>query len=110
MDDVPAGFVEVVLALGANLGDAQQTLRDAITDLDRISGLEITEVSPLARTEAVGGPDQPDYLNTVLLARTRLSARDLLHACQAVEQAHGRVRDERWGPARSTWTSSSTAR
>ncbi|MFD6031405.1 2-amino-4-hydroxy-6-hydroxymethyldihydropteridine diphosphokinase [Cellulosimicrobium funkei] len=98
MDDVPAGFVEVVLALGANLGDAQQTLRDAITDLDRISGLEITEVSPLARTEAVGGPDQPDYLNTVLLARTRLSARDLLHACQAVEQAHGRVRDERWGP------------
>ncbi|QJW35793.1 2-amino-4-hydroxy-6-hydroxymethyldihydropteridine diphosphokinase [Cellulosimicrobium protaetiae] len=98
MDDVPAGFVEVVLALGANLGDAQQTLRDAITDLDRISGLEITEVSPLARTEAVGGPDQPDFLNTVLLARTRLSARDLLHACQAVENAHGRVRDERWGP------------
>lgn len=98
MDDVPAGFVEVVLALGANLGDAQQTLRDAITDLDRISGLEITEVSPLARTAAVGGPDQPDFLNTVLLARTRLSARDLLHACQAVEQAHGRVRDERWGP------------
>ncbi|WP_426309561.1 2-amino-4-hydroxy-6-hydroxymethyldihydropteridine diphosphokinase [Cellulosimicrobium sp. E-16] len=98
MDDVPAGFVEVVLALGANLGDAQQTLRDAITDLDRISGLEITEVSPLARTGAVGGPDQPDFLNTVLLARTRLSARDLLHACQAVEHAHGRVRDERWGP------------
>ncbi|MFE6236575.1 2-amino-4-hydroxy-6-hydroxymethyldihydropteridine diphosphokinase [Cellulosimicrobium sp. NPDC057862] len=98
MDDVPAGFVEVVLALGANLGDAQQTLRDAITDLDRISGLEITEVSPLARTAAVGGPDQPDFLNTVLLARTRLSARDLLRACQAVEQAHGRVRDERWGP------------
>ncbi|MDF9878555.1 2-amino-4-hydroxy-6-hydroxymethyldihydropteridine diphosphokinase [Cellulosimicrobium cellulans] len=98
MDDVPAGFVEVVLALGANLGDAQQTLRDAITDLDRISGLEITEVSPLARTAAVGGPDQPDFLNTVLLARTRLSARDLLHACQTVEQAHGRVRDERWGP------------
>ncbi|WP_244286258.1 2-amino-4-hydroxy-6-hydroxymethyldihydropteridine diphosphokinase [Cellulosimicrobium cellulans] len=98
MDDVPAGFVEVVLALGANLGDAQQTLRDAITDLDRISGLEITEVSPLARTAAVGGPDQPDFLNTVLLARTRLSARDLLHACQSVEHAHGRVRDERWGP------------
>ncbi|MBN0041940.1 2-amino-4-hydroxy-6-hydroxymethyldihydropteridine diphosphokinase [Cellulosimicrobium cellulans] len=98
MDDVPAGFVDVVLALGANLGDAQQTLRDAITDLDRISGLEITEVSPLARTAAVGGPDQPDFLNTVLLARTRLSARDLLHACQAVEHAHGRVRDERWGP------------
>jgi len=98
MDDVPAAFVDVVLALGSNLGDAQETLRDAIQDLDRISGLEITEVSPLARTAAVGGPDQPDFLNAVLLARTRLAARDLLHACQAVEQAHGRVRDERWGP------------
>lgn len=97
MDEVPADFVEVVLALGANLGDAQQTLRQAITDLDRIPGLEITDVSPLARTAAVG-PEQPDYLNTVLLARTRLSARDLMHACQDVEHAHGRVREERWGP------------
>ncbi|WP_435737050.1 2-amino-4-hydroxy-6-hydroxymethyldihydropteridine diphosphokinase [Cellulosimicrobium sp. PMB13] len=97
MNDVPADFVEVVLALGANLGDAQQTLRDAITDLDSISGLELTEVSPLARTAAVG-PEQPDFLNAVVLARTRLSARDLLEACQAVERAHGRVRHERWGP------------
>ncbi|WP_338403853.1 2-amino-4-hydroxy-6-hydroxymethyldihydropteridine diphosphokinase [Cellulosimicrobium arenosum] len=98
MDDVPAGFVDVVLALGANLGEPQQTLRQAVTDLDRISGLEITEVSPLARTEAVGGPEQPDFLNAVLLARTRLSARDLLHACQAVEHAHGRERTARWNP------------
>ncbi|WP_265522490.1 2-amino-4-hydroxy-6-hydroxymethyldihydropteridine diphosphokinase [Oerskovia flava] len=97
MDEVPAGFVDVVIALGANLGDAQETLREAITDLDRISGIEVTDVSPLARTAAVG-PEQPDFLNTVLLARTVLSARDLLHACQSVEQLHGRVRDEKWGP------------
>ncbi|MFD6165436.1 2-amino-4-hydroxy-6-hydroxymethyldihydropteridine diphosphokinase [Oerskovia sp. NPDC060287] len=98
LDEAPAGFVPVVLALGANLGDAQQTLRDAVTDLDRISGLEITEVSPLARTAAVGGPDQPDYLNAILLARTTLSPRALLRACQGVENAHGRVRAERNGP------------
>ncbi|WP_206074521.1 2-amino-4-hydroxy-6-hydroxymethyldihydropteridine diphosphokinase [Antribacter gilvus] len=98
MDEVPAGWVDVVLALGANLGDPQATLRAAVTDLDRVAGLEVTDVSPLARTAAVGGPDQPDFLNTVLLARTTLSARDLLRACQTVEAAHGRVRDERWGP------------
>ncbi len=98
LDEAPSGFVPVVLALGANLGDAQQTLRDAVTDLDRISGLEITEVSPLARTAAVGGPDQPDYLNAILLARTTLSPRALLRACQGVENAHGRVRAERNGP------------
>lgn len=98
LDEAPAGFVPVVLALGANLGDAQQTLRDAVTDLDRISGLEITDVSPLARTAAVGGPEQPDYLNAILLARTTLAPRALLRAVQAVENAHGRVRAERNGP------------
>ncbi|QDW64388.1 2-amino-4-hydroxy-6-hydroxymethyldihydropteridine diphosphokinase [Oerskovia sp. KBS0722] len=98
LDEAPPGFVPVVLALGANLGDAQQTLRDAVTDLDRISGLEITDVSPLARTAAVGGPEQPDYLNAILLARTTLAPRALLHAIQGVENAHGRVRAERNGP------------
>lgn len=98
MDEVPTGSVDVVLALGANLGDPQATLRSAVTALDRVAGLQITDVSPLARTAAVGGPDQPDYLNAVLLARTTLSARELLHATQDVEAEHGRVREEHWGP------------
>jgi 2-amino-4-hydroxy-6-hydroxymethyldihydropteridine diphosphokinase/dihydroneopterin aldolase len=98
-DEVPAGYVDVVIAIGANLGDPQATMRSAVAELDRMSGLQITDVSPLARTAAVGGPeDQPDYLNAVLLARTTLSARGLLHLCQEVENVHGRVREEHWGP------------
>jgi dihydroneopterin aldolase/2-amino-4-hydroxy-6-hydroxymethyldihydropteridine diphosphokinase len=46
----------------------------------------------------VGGPEQPDYLNAVLLARTRLSPRDLLAACRRIEAEHGRRREVRWGP------------
>lgn len=98
-DEVPAGYVDVVIAIGANLGDPQATMRSAVAELDRMPGLQITDVSPLARTAAVGGPEeQPDYLNAVLLARTTLSARGLLHLCQEVENVHGRVREERWGP------------
>lgn len=97
-DAVPGGFVDVVLALGSNIGDSKATLREAVTDLDRIQGLELREVAPLARTGAVGGPEQDDYLNTVVLGRTTLSARALLQECQAVETAHGRERAERWGP------------
>jgi 2-amino-4-hydroxy-6-hydroxymethyldihydropteridine diphosphokinase/dihydroneopterin aldolase len=98
-DEVPAGFVDVVIAIGANLGDPQATMRSAVAELDRMPGLQITDVSPLARTAAVGGPEeQPDYLNAVLLARTTLSARGLLHLCQEVENLHGRTREERWGP------------
>lgn len=97
LDDAPTAPVEVVLALGANLGPAQETLRQAVSDLAGTRGIEVTDVSPLARTAAVG-PEQPDYLNAVVLARTTLSPRELLRATQAVEQAHGRERAERWGP------------
>lgn len=97
LDDAPTEPVDVVLALGANLGSAQETLRDAVSDLAGTRGIEVTDVSPLARTAAVG-PEQPDYLNAVVLARTTLSPRDLLRATQAIEHAHGRERAERWGP------------
>ncbi|MEL7976540.1 2-amino-4-hydroxy-6-hydroxymethyldihydropteridine diphosphokinase [Isoptericola sp. F-RaC21] len=98
LDTTPAEPVEAVLALGANLGDAQVTLRQAVTDVDRLPGVQVMEVSPLARTAAVGGPEQPDYLNAVLVVRTTLSPRDLLRSTQQVEAQHGRVREERWGP------------
>lgn len=98
MDAVPAEPVQVVLALGSNVGASQETLRDAIHALGDVPGLEVTAVGPLARTAAVGGPEQPDFLNTVVLGRTTLSPRALLRACQAVEERFGRVRAERWGP------------
>ena len=98
LDQAPDGPVEVVLALGANLGPAQDTLREAVTDLARTPGIEVRDVSALARTSAVGGPEQSDYLNAVVLARTTLAPRALLRATQAIEHAHGRERHEHWGP------------
>jgi dihydroneopterin aldolase/2-amino-4-hydroxy-6-hydroxymethyldihydropteridine diphosphokinase len=98
LDQAPDGPVEVVLALGANLGPAQETLRAAVTDLARTPGIEVRDVSALARTSAVGGPEQSDYLNAVVLAWTTLAPRELLRATQAIEHAHGRERQERWGP------------
>ncbi|GHS89960.1 hypothetical protein AGMMS50218_17280 [Actinomycetota bacterium] len=55
-------------------------------------------MSPLARTAPVGGPEQPDFLNAVVIARTTLSARDLLRTTQRIEADHGRERLEHWGP------------
>jgi dihydroneopterin aldolase/2-amino-4-hydroxy-6-hydroxymethyldihydropteridine diphosphokinase len=98
LDVAPREPVAVVLALGANLGPAQQTLRDAVAELSALAGLEVTAVGPLARSAAVGVPDQPDFVNTVVLGRTTLSPRGLLHALRDIEVAHGRRRVERWGP------------
>lgn len=98
MDVVPAGPVESVIALGSNLGASQDILRDAVAALRGTPGIALRVVAPLARTAPVGGPDQQDYLNTVVVVDTTLSPRALLHVCQDLEERFGRVREERWGP------------
>jgi dihydroneopterin aldolase/2-amino-4-hydroxy-6-hydroxymethyldihydropteridine diphosphokinase len=89
--------VPVVIALGANLGAVQATLEAAVRQLADIDGLQVTAVSDLFETDPVGGPEQPDYLNAVVLARTRLAAFALLTELHGIEDDHGRVRETRWG-------------
>ncbi len=98
LERAPQEPAPVVLALGTNLGDRLMTLRDAVKDLRETEGLEIGAISPVIQTEPVGGPDQPDYLNAVVLATSTLSAREVLAAANRIETAHGRERHERWGP------------
>lgn len=100
LDAVPDEPVPVVLGIGGNLGDVRQTLRDAVEDLTKASDIQVTDVSALARTAAVPHNDdvaQNDYLNAVVLAETTLSPRGLLAEVHKIEDAHGRVRVERWG-------------
>jgi 2-amino-4-hydroxy-6-hydroxymethyldihydropteridine diphosphokinase len=87
----------VVLALGSNLGDRMDYLQGGIDMLDH-DGLTAAAVSGVFETKPVGGPDQADYLNAVLLASSSLPAREILARCAAVESAAGRMRTVRWGP------------
>lgn len=92
---------EVVIALGGNVGGVVPALRQAVATLRETEGVEVTAVAPLARTQAVteaGSAPQPDFLNTVVLARTSLSPREVLDLCHQLEDAAGRVRTEHWGP------------
>lgn len=89
-------MTRAVLSLGANLGDRLATLRAAVDAL--ASSLAVVAVSPVYETAPVGGPEQPDYLNAVLLADTALPPVDVVALGQSVERAAGRVRGERWGP------------
>lgn len=85
-----------VLSLGANLGDRAATLRDAVDVLAQ--RVAVLAVSPFYETAPVGGPDQPRYLNAVVLVATSLAPSDLLALAHEVEDAAGRERAERWGP------------
>ena len=81
------------LSLGSNMGDSWTLLREAVSSLD-----SVVAVSPVYRTEPVGGPDQEPFLNIVIELDTDLSARELLGVCHRLESAANRVRTIRWGP------------
>lgn len=97
--DVNAQRPEVTayVALGANLGDAAQTLRDALQRLDRTPGVRLLNASSLYRTAPIDSSG-PDYLNAVAEVGTTLTAPNLLAALQGIEQAHGRERPYRNAP------------
>jgi 2-amino-4-hydroxy-6-hydroxymethyldihydropteridine diphosphokinase len=86
------------LGLGSNLGDRLANLQMAVDLLAANPGLRIARSSRVYETDPVGGPDQPDYLNAVILAETTLPPSELLETCLDVERRLGRVRAERWGP------------
>jgi 2-amino-4-hydroxy-6-hydroxymethyldihydropteridine diphosphokinase len=90
-----------VLSLGSNLGDREQTIRDAVADIAALPTVSLVAVSGLVETAAVKphGVDEnaPAYLNAIAIVATELSPDDLLVAMNDIEQRHGRVRDVRWG-------------
>ncbi|TWE09949.1 2-amino-4-hydroxy-6-hydroxymethyldihydropteridine diphosphokinase [Rudaeicoccus suwonensis] len=88
---------QVVIALGANLGDRLATLQSAVRSLERTPGLELVAVSGLFETTPVGGPPQPDYYNAVAVGRSRLAPWTLLERLHAIEAGRGRTREIRWG-------------
>ena len=91
-------MTRAALALGANLGDPRATLRAAVAGLSGHADVTVERVSSLWRSAAVGGPEQPEYLNAVVLLDTGLDARALLDLAHELEDAAGRVREVRWGP------------
>lgn len=94
------------LSLGANVGDALETLHGAVYALDDVAGVAVEDVSGVYRTAPWPPPDdsrhvpQDDYLNLVVRVRTNLAPHALLAETQLVESAFGRDRDreQRWGP------------
>jgi len=90
-----------VIALGANLGDREATIRAAIADLGEVAGVRVTAASGLVESAALklDGVDEsaPSYLNAVVLAEVQLSPLELLDAMVAIERRHGRVRETVWG-------------
>ncbi len=93
-------MVMACIGLGANLGDAQQTVRAALQALGQLPQTRLLAASRLYCTPAWGNEDQPDFINAAAALETGLPAPELLERLLATEQVFGRVRTpgEHWGP------------
>ena len=94
---MPGASVIAYVALGANLGDAQATVRQALADLDTLPHTRLRRASPLYRSapwEASG----PDFINAVAEIETTQPPHELLAALQGLEQGAGRERPYRNAP------------
>ena len=85
------------LSLGANLGNREETLRQAVKRLGAAEGVSVAAVSSVYETEPWGKLDQPRFLNLAAAIKTTLTPEELLSLAQGIEKDLGRVRHEHWG-------------
>jgi 2-amino-4-hydroxy-6-hydroxymethyldihydropteridine diphosphokinase len=90
--------VDAYIGLGSNLEEPEQQVRRALAELAALDQTELEQASPLYWSAPLGPPGQPEFVNAAARLRTRLEPLALLDALQSIEQAHQRVRGERWGP------------
>ena len=90
--------LNVAFGLGSNLGDRLAALQGAVDLICADPGVSTAAVSGIYETDPVGGPEQPDYLNAVVVCDTELSPVLTLQLAHRVEAAWNRTREVHWGP------------
>jgi len=89
-----------VLALGSNLGDRKQHLKDALSEIAKLPSTKLLATSSFLETVAITelGEDQsrPSYLNAVAIVETELNAEKLHQLTSEIENSLGRVRETKW--------------
>ncbi len=98
MNDVALNTLTAYIGLGSNLESPIAQLKSARLAINALDDVKELAFSNLYASSPMGPQDQPDYVNAVMSVATSLSPLDLLHALQAIELEHGRVRGvQRWG-------------
>ncbi|HEY5717355.1 MAG TPA: 2-amino-4-hydroxy-6-hydroxymethyldihydropteridine diphosphokinase, partial [Motiliproteus sp.] len=86
------------IGLGSNLEDPIDQVQRALSELAQLPDSELRAHSRLYRSDPVGPPGQPDYINAVAELHTELAVESLLDLLQQLEQSHRRKRLVHWGP------------
>ena len=89
---------DAYVALGSNMGDRLQTMREALDELDALPMTRVVAVSHAYDTAPAYLDDQPAFANAVARLSTGLHPLALLQALLGVEADHKRVRVVANGP------------
>lgn len=89
------------IGLGGNISNALGTptehILNAVSAFAACDDFDDIKMSSLYVSKAYGVTDQPDFVNAVMMADTKLSPLALLDFCQSLETGAGRVRLRHWG-------------
>ena len=78
------------LSLGANLGNREQTIREALQQIERQTG-PVLRSSSCFYSEAWGFESEHGFCNLCCLVESALTPLSMLHATQEIERALGRT-------------------
>lgn len=78
------------LGIGSNLGNREQTIREALRLLDEAIGKRVS-VAPLIYTAPQGFASEHEFCNTVARYESALQPMEVLARTQAIEQQLGRT-------------------
>lgn len=90
--------VVAYISVGSNLNNPYQQVKSAIGKLKIADNIYIETISGWYLSDPVGPKNQSRYVNGVIKISTRLSPNQLLKKLHEIEDAHGRIRNMRWGP------------
>lgn len=91
-------MVQVVVAVGGNVGDVEQTIARAKTLIAKHERVDSLRSAELYCSVAMGADAGDSFLNSAWVFETSFEALELLDLLQQVENELGRTREVRWGP------------
>lgn len=86
------GSTTAYVGLGANLGDARNTIERALDALSHLEDTRLVARSSLYSSDPVGYLDQPSFINAVAAIETSLAPETLLEKLLSLEKDFGRIR------------------
>jgi 2-amino-4-hydroxy-6-hydroxymethyldihydropteridine diphosphokinase len=83
--------LQVVIALGSNLGDKKSNIQQAVSLIEKKIG-KVEKVSSFFENPAAGFESENDFVNACLICESELSSLDLLIQLKEIESQMGRIK------------------